>query len=96
MSKRIGGSRHKSRHKTKKGLRQKGKLSIRRFLQKFSEGDKVALSNESSYRGGVYHMRHHGRIGTVIGTKGKCYKVQIRDINKLKMLVVHPVHLKRL
>lgn len=96
MAKRIGGSRRKSRHKLKKNMRAKGKLSLRRFFQKLEEGVKVVLNSESSYHKGSYHMRHHGKIGTVTGKNGNCYKVQIKDINKEKTLVVHPVHLKKL
>ena len=96
MAKRVGGARRKSRHKLTKNVRQKGKFSLRRYFQELTDGDKVVLNNEPSYQKGTYHMRHHGKIGTVIGKNGTCYNVKIKDIAKLKTLIVHPVHLKRL
>ena len=41
--KRTGGLRRKTRHKLKKNVRTKGKISLRRFFQRFNEGDKVYL-----------------------------------------------------
>lgn len=96
MAKRIGGTKRKARHKLKKNFRNKGKLSLRRFFQELNDGEKVVLNTESSLTKGMYHLRHHGKIGTVQGKKGNCYKVQIKDINKLKTLIVHPVHLKKI
>ena len=95
MAKRVGGSKRKSRHKLTKNVRQKGKLSLRRFFQDLVDGDKVVLNNEASYLGGTYHLRHHGKIGTVVGLAGACYQVKIKDICKFKTLIVHPVHLKK-
>lgn len=93
--KRIGGSRRKSRYKMKKSVSEKGKLHLSRFLQNFEEGDKVLLKAYSSYQKGLFCLRFHGKIGEVIGSQGDCYKVNIKDGNKAKMCVVHPVHLLR-
>lgn len=96
MATRIGGSKRKARNKLRKNLRCRGKLSLRRYFQELNNGEKVALNTESSLSNGMYHLRHHGKIGTIVGKKGTCYQVQIKDINKVKVLIVHPVHLKKL
>ena len=96
MAKRTRTARGKTRHKWEKSPRQKGKVSIRKFLQKFKEGDKVTLLAESAYQKGIYFRRFHGRIGIVTGKQGTCYYIDIKDINKAKRVLVHPVHLKRL
>src|SRR3989338_1904149 len=96
MAKRIGGSTRKSRGKLKKNIRNMGKLSLRRFFQELAIGEKVVLNTESSLTDGMYHLRHHGKIGTVKSKIGECYHIQIKDINKIKTLIVHPVHLKKL
>ncbi len=44
---------------------------------------------------GMYLPRFHGRIGVVKGQRGKCYEVAIKDGSKEKILIVHPVHLKK-
>ncbi|MEA3514201.1 MAG: 50S ribosomal protein L21e [Nanoarchaeota archaeon] len=96
MVKRIGSLRHKTRHKFKKNIRQKGKLSLSRYFQVFNEGDKVCLTVEPSVQNGIYCPRFVGKSGLVMKKNGTCYEVAIKDHNKAKTLIVHPVHLKRL
>lgn len=91
---RIGGLRRKSRYKYKKERKNRGKVSVRRFMQKFKEGQKVRLSVEPSFHKGVYHSRFAGKTGTIKAVRGKCYEVVINDKGKEKTLLVHPVHLK--
>ena len=95
MTQRTGGSRRKTRHKLKKNVRKKGKVSIRQYLQQFKEEDRVALVAEPAVQTGMHHPRFQGRTGVVVGTQGNCYQVQIRDGKSQKVLVVHPVHLRR-
>lgn len=96
MVKRIGSSRRKTRHKFKKSLREKGKLSLSKYFQTFESGEKVCLSIEPSVQKGVYFPRFLGKTGVVQKKTGTCYEVQIKDFTKSKTIIVHPVHLKRL
>lgn len=93
--KRIGGNRRKSRYKMRKSISEKGKLHISRFMQTFEEGDKVLLKAYPSHQGGLFPLRFFGKIGEVSGSQGDCYKVSVKDGNKLKTCVIHPVHLLR-
>ena len=43
----------------------------------------------------MYFPRFHGKIGTVVSQKGRCYTVKIKDGNAEKTLIVHPVHLRK-
>ncbi len=95
MTTRIGGFRKKTRFKFQKEQGDKGKISIRKYLQKLELGDKVALTVEPAYQKGMYNPRFLGKIGTVIAKKGTCYQVEIKDINKKKSFIIHPVHLKK-
>ncbi len=95
MAKRIGTFRRKTRSKLKKNYRDRGKLNLSRYLQKFEIGDKVCLFAEPSVQKGMYFPRFHGKAGIIKNKKGKCYEVLIKD-GKEKILIVHPVHLKRL
>lgn len=95
MSARKGGSRRKSRHKLMKSSRSRGKLSLTRYLQEFTDGDDVLLIAESSVHEGLYHPRFHGKQGEVVGKQGSCYYIKITDGGKEKTLLVHPVHLSR-
>ncbi len=90
-----GGFRRKTRHKLGKDVNDKGKVSIRKFFQEFVQGDRVILKAEPAYQKGMYYPRFHGKSAFVLNKKGQCYEVLIKDGGKEKMLIVHPVHLKR-
>lgn len=95
MVKRKGGFRRKTRNKFQKQIQDKGKISIRRYLQEFTEGDRVTLSAEPAQQGGLYHPRFHGKSGVVNGRQGNCFIVKVKDGNALKQLLIHPSHLRR-
>ena len=92
---RIGGFRRKTRRKLTKNVRRKGKISLRKFFQKFKEGERVYLSAEPAYQKGMYFPRFHSKSGIVVGNQGTNYYVEIKDGNKQKKVLIHPVHLKR-
>ena len=96
MVKRTGGIRRKTRNKLKKNVKDKGKLSLRKYFQSFESGDRVLLKVEPACHKGMYHMRFHSKTGIIKDKKGECYNVEIKDKNKPKVLIVHPVHLKRI
>ncbi|MFC1801479.1 50S ribosomal protein L21e [Nanoarchaeota archaeon] len=95
MVQRIGGFRRKTRDKFKKNYRQKGKIGLSRYFQQFQDGDRVILKAESAVQKGLYHPRYHGLQGMVKGKQGNCYTVDIKDRGKKKIVIVHPVHLKK-
>ncbi len=95
MVKRLYGFRKGTRSKLKKHFRDKGKISIRRFMQAFKIGDRVVLDAEPAYQKGMYLPRFHGRTVEVIGKRGRCYRVSFKDQNKEKSIIVHPVHLRK-
>jgi large subunit ribosomal protein L21e len=95
MAKRVGGFRRKTRSKLKKPVRRKGKIVIRNYFQEFKAGDKVLLKAEPAVQKAMYFPRYHAKTGTVQAMRGKCYEIMIMDGGKRKVLVVHPVHLRR-
>ncbi|MBR9692054.1 50S ribosomal protein L21e [Candidatus Woesearchaeota archaeon] len=95
MAKRIGTTRRKTRHKLSKKANRKGKISLTAYFQKFKKGDKVVLKAEPAVQKGMYHPNYYGKSGIIKGMKGRCYEISIKDQNKQKTLIVHPVHLKK-
>ncbi|MBU1976017.1 MAG: 50S ribosomal protein L21e [Nanoarchaeota archaeon] len=91
---RIGGARRKTRNIFKKHKSQKGKISITKYLKKYKPGDKVLLKAEPAYQKGIYYRRFHGKIGVVTRQRGFCYEIAIKDANKAKSVIVHPIHLE--
>lgn len=95
MTQKTGSRRRKTRSKLRKNVSQKGKISIRNYLQKFKDGEKVILVAEPAVQDGMHHPRYQGKTGTISGTQGTCYKVKIKDGKKEKIMITHPIHLKK-
>jgi large subunit ribosomal protein L21e len=72
--------------------RERGKLKISRYLQRFNEGETVSISIDPSYQA-IPHPRFKGRSGRVTGKQGRCYFVEIMDGKKKKEVLVAPEHL---
>jgi len=95
MSKRIGKSRRKTRDKYKKKKKDRGKISLTAYLQKFKKGEMVNLGTEPAVHKGMVYRRFMGKVGEIVSPQGKCYKIKIKDGNKDKMIIVHPIHLRK-
>ncbi|MHA1743107.1 MAG: 50S ribosomal protein L21e [Candidatus Heimdallarchaeota archaeon] len=81
---------------TRKKLAQKParRPAITKFLQEFSLNQRVVIALEPSSHKGMPHPRFKGKIGKIIGKRGKSYIVEISDGNKVKKLISRPEHLK--
>lgn len=95
MVRRKGGTRRKTRQLMRKNFRTKGKISLSKFFQEFSQGDRVILKAEPAYQKGMYHLRFHSKEGVITGRRGDCYEVGFYDGGKKKFVQVHPIHLKK-
>ena len=91
----MGGARAGTRRLFCKDPREKGKISLTRFFMPYKIGDRAVLSAEPAIQWNLYHQRFHGKAGIVIGKRGDCYEITIKDGGKEKMVIVHPVHLKK-
>ena len=78
-----------------KRVRQKGKLRLSSYFKQIDDGANVALVTDAGVRCS-YPQRMKGMSGTVTGSRGKFKLIEIKDGNKLKTLIVHPVHLRKL
>lgn len=93
--KKMGGNRRKTRDLLSKQPRNRGKFSITNYFQTFKKGDVVLLKAEPAIHSGMYFRRFNAKRAIVTGKRGECYLVQIDDFGKKKLLIVHPVHLRR-
>ncbi|MEN2975276.1 MAG: 50S ribosomal protein L21e [Candidatus Caldarchaeales archaeon] len=87
------GFRRKSRSilTRPRGARSGAKPEI--YLREFKPGDKVVIRIDPSVQRGAPHRRYHGRVGEVIGRRGKAYIISIALGDKLKKLIILPDHL---
>ena len=79
----------------RKQMRTKGKIKFSRYFQEFKEGDKVTVIRELNLNP-KFPKQIQGRSGTVESKRGNSYLVKIKDLNKEKNYIIHPVHLKKL
>ena len=92
MTKKSRGFRSGTREKLaqKPGYRP----AITKFLQEFSKTQDVAIMQEPSSQSGMPHPRFKGKMGKIIGKRGKAYIIEISDGNKVKRLIAKPEHIK--
>jgi large subunit ribosomal protein L21e len=87
------GPRRKTRKKLSNEPRERGTSPPQRAIQDFEEGDTVHLALDPSVPEGGFHQRFSGRTGTVIGTQGAAYKVEVTDGDATKTIIVKSAHL---
>lgn len=91
MAQRVRGSGKRRRSRFRK---HRDKTTVNQLLQSFSVDEKVVIKIDSGVHGAMPLARFQGQVGTITGTRGDCYEVEITDGDKEKTLVVAPVHLK--
>lgn len=96
MSKRKGGSRAGTRKLFRKHPRSRGKISLTKYFMPYKVGDNAVLMSEPAVQRAMYHQRFHGKAGEIVGKRGNCYELKIKDGGKYKVVIIHPVHLKKL
>ncbi len=79
----------------KKPVRTRGKIPFSRYFQKLNAGDRVAIVREPSVDA-KFSARLQGNTGVVKGMKGSFYIIKVKELNKEKELIIHPVHLKKI
>jgi large subunit ribosomal protein L21e len=78
-----------------KRIREKGKLKLSSYFKKIEDGSRVAISIDHSVNNSL-NRRVQGRSGVVIGSRGNSKLIKIKDGNKEKVLIVHPIHIRKL
>lgn len=87
------GKRSKTRYAFTKSMREKGKPTVNKRLQKFKIGDYVHIHIDSSIHVGMPHRRFNGKTGKVVAIQGKSYVLEVKNMNALRKVIVNPVHL---
>ncbi len=79
----------------RKRQREHGKIKLSRWFQDFKKGDKVAIIRELSVQP-KFPKQLQGRSGAIESKRGDSFIVKIKDLNKEKTYIIHPIHLKKL
>ena len=79
----------------RKQMKTKGKIKLSQYFQAFKTGDRVTVIRELALRP-KFPKQLQGRSGVIDSKRGDSYLVKIKDLNKEKTYIIHPVHLKKL
>ncbi|MCD6465164.1 50S ribosomal protein L21e [Candidatus Bathyarchaeota archaeon] len=88
------GLRRKTRALLRKKPRERGKSSLSRLLYEYRSGDKVVIDIDPSIHKGMPHRRYQGKVGVVIGKRGRAYEISVTQGKAVKEIIVRPEHLK--
>jgi large subunit ribosomal protein L21e len=88
------GFRAGTRRLLTKEPRKHGKIGLSKLLHEHSAGGKVVIKIDSSVHKGMPHRRYHGRVGTVLGKRGRSYIVSVSQGDTVKEIIVRPEHLE--
>lgn len=82
------------RRRTREKFRGPEKLTVNRLIRKFAVGQSVSLKVSSNSQKGMPFKRFHGLTGKVVAQRGRAYVVEIHDINKKKLVIARPEHIR--
>ena len=95
MVKAPRGLRHRTRKVFSKSIRERGAVPpLSRILIDYLPGDRVYIVADPAIHKAMPHRRYHGKVGTVVGKRGRAYIVQLKVGSKTKTLFLLPEHLR--
>ncbi|AAG19547.1 MULTISPECIES: 50S ribosomal protein L21e [Halobacterium] len=74
--------------------RDRGTSPPQRAIADYDDGESVHLTLDPSVQDGRFHPRFSGLTGTVVGTQGDAFKVEVNDGGMDKTLIVGAAHLR--
>jgi large subunit ribosomal protein L21e len=92
--KKSKGYRRGTRRLLKKAPRERGKPKLGKLLYAYQLGSRVIIKVDSSVQKSLPHRRFHGKIGTVVGKRGRGYVVSVAQGNAVKEIIVRSEHLE--
>jgi len=76
-------------------VRDRGLGSIEKYLVEYEINNKVdVITDPSQHRRGMPHRRYHGKTGTIVGIRGRCYEVEVKLGNSKKVLIIGREHIR--
>ncbi len=89
------GFRYKSRDLLTRPMKGRQGPNPEIYLQDFQPGEKVVIKLNPTVHKGAPHKRYHGKVGEILGKRGRAYLVRIRLGESFRTLIVLPDHLIR-
>jgi len=60
----------------------------------YKEGDRVYIVTDPAVHKAMPHRRYHGKVGVVVGRRGRAYIVHVKLGRKIKTLFLLPEHMR--
>ena len=96
MTKRTHGYRAKSREVLSKHPRERGRPGLIRWMYKYNAGDKVIIDIDPTNIVTAPHRRYQGKVGSVVGTRGRALVIEIKFDREKKTIITTPDHVRPL
>jgi len=95
MVKASQGLRHKTRKLMRKSIRERGRVPpLSKILINYKIGDSVYIKVDPSIHKGMPHRRYIGKVGKIVGFRGKALEVEVEVGSKIKKLFLLPEHVE--
>lgn len=79
----------------KRPVRERGKIQLSKYFQKFQEGDAVSVKRDISISAN-FPRRIQGRTGVISEKRGRFYSVTVKEKKGNKIYLIEPIHLKKI
>jgi len=79
----------------RKKIKERGKVRLSEYFKELKIGERVAIKREKSVVAS-FPERIQGITGVIEGKRGKNYIVKLKELNKEKLFIIAPIHLKRI
>lgn len=88
------GYRSRSRKLLSKGPRERGRPGLSRLLYEYNVGDLVCIDISSDSISTAPHRRYQGKVGVIVGKRGKAFEIKVRVGGKEKLVITTKDHIK--
>ena len=69
-------------------------MRLGKLLHEYQPGNSVVIKIDPSVQKGMPHRRYHGKVGKIVGARGKSYIVSVTQGDAVKEIIVRPEHLE--
>ncbi|ADM27855.1 LSU ribosomal protein L21E [Ignisphaera aggregans DSM 17230] len=95
MVKAPQGLRHRTRKLMRKSVRERGRVPpLSKILINYKIGDSVYIKVDPSIHKGMPHRMYIGKVGKIVGFRGKALEVEVKVGSKIKKLFLLPEHVE--
>ncbi len=85
---------HGKMHRSRKKITKIKRKSITSYVNSFKPGDKIVVEFDSTSN--YPHPIFNGKVGTIIGKKGRAYEIMVKNMKNEKTISIKPEHIRKI